>query len=204
MKNKIAFIGYSGHSYGCVELAMSQGLKLQGYFDIKEKKINPYNLKFLGTDSDIKKNHHPFISIGQNFIRRKIYEKLDNDNIFLELSLIHSNTIISSSTVIKNQTYVSAGAIINPMVIVGKGCIINSGAILEHESKIGDFTHICPGTVLAGNVTIGENCMIGANSTIKEGVKIGNNVTVGAGSVIISDITNDKIIVGNPGRVLKK
>tara|TARA_B100000767_G_C19685609_1_gene501619 strand:- start:162 stop:776 length:615 start_codon:yes stop_codon:yes gene_type:complete len=204
MKNKIVFIGYSGHSYGCIELAINQGLKVEGYFDLKEKKINPYNLKFLGIDSHIKKSHHPFISIGHNLARRKIYEKLNNDKIFLELSLIHSNSIISNSSVIKNQTYVSAGVIINPMVNIGKGCIINTGAILEHESKIGDFTHICPGAVLAGNVTIGKNCMIGANSTIKEGVKIGNNVTVGAGSVIISDIINDKIIVGNPGRVLKK
>ena len=203
MKNKIVFIGYSGHSYGCIELAISQCLKVEGYFDLKEKKINPYNLKFLGIDSQIKKNHHSFISIGHNLTRRKIYEKLNNNKIFLELSLIHSNSIISNSSVIKNQTYVSAGVIINPMVNIGTGCIINTGAILEHESKIGDFTHICPGAVLAGNVTIGENCMIGANSTIKEGVKIGNNVTVGAGSVIISDIINDKIIVGNPGRVLK-
>ena len=204
MKNKIVFIGYSGHSYGCVELAINQGLKVQGYFELKEKKINPYNLKFLGIESDIKKNHHPFISIGHNLIRRKIYEKLDNDKIFLESSLIHSNTIISNSSFIKNQTYVSGGVIINPIVNVGKGCIINSGAIIEHESKIGDFTHICPGAVLAGNVTIGENCMIGANSIIKEGVKVGNNVTVGAGSVIINDIADDLIIIGNPGRVLKK
>ena len=38
MKNKIVFIGYSGHSYGCVELAINQGLKVQGYFELKEKK----------------------------------------------------------------------------------------------------------------------------------------------------------------------
>lgn len=204
MKNKISIIGYSGHSYACIETALSQDMIVNSYCDLEEKKFNPYNLKFLGNDDNIDKNHYPFISIGDNLIRRKIYKKFVNNKIFLELSLIHSNTIISNSSLIENQTFISAGVILNPFVKIGKGCIINTGAILDHETIVGDFSHICPGAVLAGNVTIGENCMIGANSIIKEGIKIGNNVTVGSGSVILNDIPNDLIIVGNPGRVLKK
>ena len=38
MKNKnLVIIGYSGHSYGCVEVAIKQGFSIVGYHDILEK-----------------------------------------------------------------------------------------------------------------------------------------------------------------------
>jgi len=203
MKNRIVIVGYSGHSYGCIELALSLNIIIDGYYDIEEKSYNPYNLNYLGKEASIKTNHFPFISIGNNRIRKKIFENFSKNKIDLETILIHPKSIISNSSKIKKQTFVSAGAIICSHVNIGLSCIINTGAILEHESKIGDFTHIGPGSVLAGNVIIGENCMIGANSTIKEGVKIGNNVIVGAGSVILNDISSNLVVVGNPGKKLK-
>ena len=73
---KIVFIGYSGHSFGCIEVAKKQGYKIVGYYDIKENILNEYKLRYLGYEDSISSKDKPFIAIGDNKIRRKIYEKL--------------------------------------------------------------------------------------------------------------------------------
>ena len=200
---KIVIIGYSGHSFGCIEVAIKQEYSIVGYHDILEKVNNPYSLNYLGHEDTIDSNNKVFIAIGDNIIRRKIYEKLRLKNISLDTTLIHSNTIISKTSLIEKQTFISAGVIINPQVKIGVGCIINTGAIIEHDCSVGKFTHIAPGAVLSGNVSIGSECLIGANAVIKQGVKIGDNVIIGAGAVVLKDIISNKTFVGNPAREIK-
>ena len=201
MSNKrIVIIGYSGHSYVCIEVAIMQGFSIDGYHDILENVNNPYNLKYLGHEDNIDLMKKPFITIGDNNIRAKIYEKFKINNISLNTTLTHPNATISKSSLIKEQSLINAGVIINPQVKIGVGCIINTGTIIEHDCSIGKFSHIAPGTVLAGNVSIGSRCMIGANSVIKQGIKIGDNVTVGAGSVVLKDVNSNTMVVGNPAK----
>tara|TARA_B100000787_G_scaffold119425_1_gene89601 strand:- start:512 stop:1126 length:615 start_codon:yes stop_codon:yes gene_type:complete len=202
LKN-LTIVGYSGHSYLCIEAFVSLDLEILGYYDIVEKLVNPYKLQFLGNEEQIKIDHQPFISIGNNSIREKVYNKLLLNKICLDRSISHPSAIISNTSLIEKQTFVSAGVVINPQVQISKGCIINTGALIEHESRIGSFTHIGPGAVLAGNVSVGDRSMIGANAVIKQGVKIGNNVMIGAGAVIIRDVPNNVTIVGNPGRIIR-
>jgi len=200
MNKKVVIIGYSGHSFGCIEVANMQGFSIVGYHDVQEKIINPYNLKYLGHEDTIELNNSPFVALGDNTIRRKIYEKLKANNIYLNTTLIHSNTIISKSSFIEEQTFISAGVIINPQVKIGVGCIINTGAIIEHDCSIGKFSHIAPGAVLAGNVSVGSGSMIGANAVIKQGVNVGDNVIIGAGAVVLKDVNSNTIFVGNPAK----
>lgn len=44
---------------------------------------------------------------------------------------------------------------------------------------------------------------IGANATLLPGVVIGRNALVGAGSVVVHDVPDNKVVVGNPARVIK-
>ena len=201
MKNKnLVIIGYSGHSYGCIEVAINQGFSVVGYHDILENLSNPYNLKYLGHEDKVDSKNTVFITIGDNNIRRRIYEKLRSKNISLNTTLIHENTAISKSSSIEEQTFISAGVIINAQVKIGAGCVINTGSIIEHECSIGQFSHIAPGAVLAGNVSIGSGCMIGANAVIKQGVKVGDNVIIGAGAVVLKDVNSEATYVGNPAK----
>jgi len=201
---KIVLIGYSGHSFGCIEVAVELGFKIIGYHDTVEKIDNPYNLNYLGHESNIESNNKPFIAIGDNSTRRKIYKKFKLNSLNLNTILVHPSAIISKSSLIEKQTFISAGAIINPKVIIGLGCIINTGAVIEHDCSVGNFSHIAPGAVLAGNVSIGSECFIGANAVIKQGVKVGDNVIIGAGAVVLKDINSNTTIVGNPAREINR
>ncbi|RFC54851.1 hypothetical protein DXU93_07295 [Brumimicrobium aurantiacum] len=201
--SKIAFIGYSGHAFVCIETAQAMNLDILGYHEFVEASNNPYNLSFL--DIEEKFEQHDallFGSIGDNTIREKVYNKLIavKENIFTTLQ--HPTAIVSKTATIGVNTLISAGAIVNPLTEIGIGCIINTGAIIEHECKVKDFAHIAPGAVLAGNVTVGERSFVGAGAVVRQGVTIGKDVIVGAGAVVVKDIPDGQTVVGNPAKLL--
>ena len=46
MNKRIVLIGYSGHSYGCVEVAIKQGFSIVGYVDFPLFVDFPNNVDF--------------------------------------------------------------------------------------------------------------------------------------------------------------
>jgi acetyltransferase-like isoleucine patch superfamily enzyme len=52
-------------------------------------------------------------------------------------------------------------------------------------------------------VLTGDYCSIGGNATILPKVKLGNNVIVGAGSVVTKDVSDNKIVMGVPGKIIE-
>lgn len=198
---EVKIIGYSGHSYSCVNSALELGIKVSGYFDCEEKDFNPFELYYLGSEKQIKFDNI-FISIGDNITREKIYNKLPH-TCNTKTKIIHPNAYVSEFTNISEQVLIQNGAQINSLVDIAIGVIINTSAIIEHECKIGAFAHIAPGAVLAGNVIVGERSFIGANATVIQGIKIGKDVVIGAGSVVINDVPDFAVVVGNPGKIIK-
>ena len=203
--DSLKIIGYSGHSYLCIEIAKQMGYEVKFYYDNESKKNNPYNLIFSGSEDKLQETiSNVFISIGDNFIREKVYKKLKSlENITFK-NLIHSNCFISSSAILGENCLVSTGVQINPMSKIGDNIIINTNTVIEHECIINNHTHIAPGSVLLGNVKIGEKCFIGANSTIKQGITLCDNVIVGAGSVVLNDINKPGTYVGVPAKLITK
>lgn len=59
------------------------------------------------------------------------------------------------------------------------------------------------GVEFAHPINIGSNVWFGANSIVLPGVTIGDGVVVGAGSVVTKNISNNRVVVGSPARVIK-
>jgi sugar O-acyltransferase (sialic acid O-acetyltransferase NeuD family) len=190
-------IGYSGHSYPAIESLRLNDVEFDGYCELQEKKLNPYNLKYLGREELVEFNPEDsiFIAIGDNQLRARIYNSLKGNVQFF--SIIDKTSVVRSELT-QAGILVNAGVIIQPGCIIGEGTIINSGAIVEHECTIGRFSHIAPGAVLAGNVEIGEFSLVGINSTILPGIKVGKNCVIGAGSVVTKNLMDNSIVKGNP------
>ena len=53
-------------------------------------------------------------------------------------------------------------------------------------------------------IKIGRDCFIGCNSLILKGTILGDGCVVGAGAVVSGEFEENSVIVGNPGRVIKK
>ena len=82
----------------------------------------------------------------------------------------------------------------------GIGVFLNSGAMIGHDTVVGDFTSIMPMSAISGNVVIGECCMIGVQTAIRQGLAIGRNCTVGMGSIVLRDVPDDSTVLGNPAK----
>lgn len=53
-------------------------------------------------------------------------------------------------------------------------------------------------------IKIGKNCFIGCNAIILKGTELGDGCVVGAGAVVSGKFEAGSVIVGNPGRAIRK
>jgi UDP-N-acetylbacillosamine N-acetyltransferase len=187
-------IGYSGHSYGVIEAALSNSIKINGYNDIRKKETNPFQLQFIDDIGLVKSKEKIFICVGDNSIRKKIFQKYQNTNNF-NIKIIYNSSQISQSVRIEKQVFISKGVIVNPNSSIAMGTIINTGSIIEHDCKIGEFSHIAPGVTICGNVQVGDNVLIGAGTVVLPNIRIGSNSVIAAGSTVYQNIPDNSTYI---------
>lgn len=204
LDKEVVVVGYSGHGIVVASAALKGGLNLKYYTELNERNLNPFGLKFLGSEAEEDfigwtKNYSFILGVGDNYLRNKITNLILSHKKDI-LNVIHPHISVSDTVKIGLGNFIALNVSIPPLVVIGNYNILNTGCIVDHECQIGNFVHIGPGAVLAGNVEVGDFSFIGANSVIKQGVKIGKNVVIGAGSVILHDVEDNITLVGNPGR----
>jgi len=206
LENKTVIIGYSGHAYVVADSFISNGGSINFYADLKEAIKNPFNLAYLGFESDPNfkgwdMSLKYILGIGDNNLREKVAQLILSKANILE-NVIDPHAVISKTANIGNGIFASKGVLVNAFSKIGNFTILNTGCIIEHECEVGVATHIAPGAVLAGNVKVGNRTFIGANAVIKQGVIIGNDVIIGAGAVVLHDVESNSKLVGNPGKLI--
>src|SRR5690606_707570 len=140
-KASIALIGYSGHAFVVVEVTRLMNLDFIGYCEQNLATYNPYNLKYLGFESDDKFDWEItdsyILGIGDNHLRYRI-GKLINSKSKKLINIVHPTSVLSYTLKIGQGNFIGANAIVNALVTIGNFCILNTGCIVEHECKIGD------------------------------------------------------------------
>lgn len=106
------------------------------------------------------------------------------------------------------------GIEIHPGAEIGGGLFIDHGmgVVIGETTEIGENVLLYQGVTLGGtgkekgkrHPTIGDNVVIGAGTKILGAIKIGDNVKIGANSVVLHSVPENSIVVGVPGRVIKK
>ena len=84
------------------------------------------------------------------------------------------------------------GIVIGETATIGDDCTIYHGATLGGTGKDKDKRH----------PDLGNNVMVGAGAKILGPIKIGNNVKIGANAVVLKNISDDRTVVGIPGRII--
>lgn len=201
LSNKIILYGASGHAKVISSIIEAMDRFVDIIFDDNEKitYLNQYRV-LTGYDKNYYPNIPIVISIGDNMIRKKISEKLSHPFAIL----IHPSSIIDKNVKIEKGSVVFHNTIVQRDSIVGKHCIINTNASIDHDCFIGDFVHISPSATLCGNVKVGEGTHIGAGATIIPNINIGKWCVIGAGAIITKDVPDYSLVVGNPGKIIKK
>lgn len=205
MNKNVVIIGAGGHAKVIADIIVKSKDNVIGFLDdnVEIGKAIIGNLECIGKISKCVEiqatnpNYMFVIAIGNNFVRKNIYEKYKL-NYYIA---IHPTAIIGMQVTIEEGAVVMANACINPNAKIGKSCIINTGAIIEHDNIIEDYVHISPNSTLCGTVKIAECTHIGAGSTIKNNITICENCIIGAGAVVVKDIKEKGTYVGVPARL---
>ncbi len=106
------------------------------------------------------------------------------------------------------------GIEIHPAAKIGKGFFIDHGmgVVIGETVEIGENVLLYQGVTLGGtgkekgkrHPTLGNNVVVGAGTKILGAITIGDNVKIGANSVVLHHVPDNSIVVGVPGRVIKK
>lgn len=106
------------------------------------------------------------------------------------------------------------GIEIHPGAKIGAGFFIDHGmgVVIGETAEIGENCLLYQGVTLGGtgkekgkrHPTLGNNVVVGAGAKILGPIRIGNGVKIGANSVVLKSIPDYAIVVGVPGRIIKK
>lgn len=106
------------------------------------------------------------------------------------------------------------GIEIHPAAKIGAGFFIDHGmgVVIGETAEIGEDCLLYQGVTLGGtgkekgkrHPTLGRGVVVGAGAKILGAIRIGDYVKIGANSVILHSLPDYSIVVGVPGRVIKK
>jgi len=198
-KNKTLLYGASGHAKVICSIFESMDVIVTSIFDDNENVVLKNYCVINGYDSLYEPDLPVLISIGNNFTRKQISEKVSHSFS----TAIHFSSVLDDLAKIGLGTAVFHGAIVQRDTIIGKHCIINTNSSVDHDCIIDDFVHIAPSATLCGNIKVGEGTLIGANSTILPNITIGKWCVIGAGAVVTCNIPDYSLVVGVPGKIVK-
>ncbi len=193
--------GAGGHAKVIQSCLEACGVTLSGLFDDDPSVRSFGEMKVLGTyNRDLLRNEDIIISVGDNRIRKKLAEKVEHGFGIV----VHPSSITDKTVIIGKGSFLFHNAVIQRDVTIGRHVIINTSASVDHDCSLKDFVHIAPNATLCGVVEIGEGSIIGAGSVVHPGIKIGKWCTIGAGAAVFRDVPDNSVVIGNPGKILKK
>lgn len=86
-----------------------------------------------------------------------------------------------------------------------------TGIVIHPQAKLGDNVLIRHGVTIGEKTTnsglapiIGNGVDIGCQATILGNIQIGDHSIIGASTLLLSDIPNYSVVVGSPGRIIKR
>lgn len=88
--------------------------------------------------------------------------------------------------------------------VIGQGSKIDNLVHVAHNVVLGRNCIIIANTMLGGSVTVGDGAWVAPSVTIMNQAHIGAGATLGLGAVVLRDVEAGQVIVGNPGRVLRR
>jgi len=210
---KVIIVGSSGHSKVIIDIFEKENkYQIVGLLDAyRNKGEETLGYKVIGKEDDLpvllskNSNCKIFIAIGDNWIRNKVMNKIIEivPNIDFATT-IHPSAQIGKNVQIGKGVAIMAGAIINSDTKIGDFTIINTKASIDHDSKMLNFSSLAPNVTTGGNVSIGEFSAISIGATIKHGLLIGNHSIIGAGALLMKNCGDNLIMYGVPAKEIRK
>lgn len=206
-KKKVVIFGAGGHGKVILDILLESRINVAGFIDDNPASHGTKILGYpvLGGWPYLVKNKKLglVVGIGNNKIRRKIFEKAVRERITV-VNAVHPKAVVSRFTKLGEGVVIMAGAVINPGAVLENGVVVNTGASVDHDCHLEEFSHIWPGANLAGTVRVGADAYVGTGASVIQNITIGKNAIVGAGAAVVRNVPEHVIVVGVPAVEIKR
>lgn len=202
---KLLLIGGGGHARSLIE-AMGRD-RFAGYVANEAADLP---LPYLGNDAEAIATCSPAdydIILGLGFndrcrlsLRRKV---LGAFSAYEAENAIAPSAIVTPGTKFGDGCCIMHRAVVNRSLL-GKHCVVNTGAIIEHDCRIGENVFIGPGAVICGEVTVGNDVFIGAGAVVRNCVTIAEGISVAMGAIVTRSLTEPGVYAGNPAKLTNR
>lgn len=88
--------------------------------------------------------------------------------------------------------------------VIQEGTKVDHHCHIAHNVKIGKHNTLANGCIIEGSCEIGDFNTFGAGVIVQRKVKVGNHCIFGSGAVVTKDVEDYSVIVGNPGKLLRR
>lgn len=139
--------------------------------------------------------------VGDNHPRERLYA-LGLSHGLASLRVVHPRAVCSRFAAVGQGCQLLPASVVNAGAELAENVVVNSGAIVEHDCRVGAHAHLATGARLAANVHVGRRAHLGAGATVRQGIRIGDDAVVGAGAVVVKDVPAGQTVVGVPAHPL--
>lgn len=145
-------------------------------------------------------------------------------------AIVYAGAAIGPSAIIGDQSQVRERAAIGERSVLGRGSTIDFGAQVGARVSIQTLVYVTAGTVVEDDVFIGpgvvttndqtmgrhprgeplagpvlkRGCRVGGGAVLTAGVVIGEEAFIAAGAVVIRDVAAREVVMGVPGRAVRR
>lgn len=204
MAAEVVIIGGGSHGKVIADIVVKSGDRVAGFLDdgipVGTKVLGFPVLGPIAACRDFSAHCRFIIALGSDALRAKIASCYPDLPWY---TAKHPTAATGLGITVDEGCSLHAFSAVNPDTSIGRHSIVNTGAIVEHDCRIGAFCHIAPNAVIGGFVSIGDHVFIGLGSAVRNMLSIVGGVTIGAGSVVIGDITEPGVYVGCPVRKIR-
>jgi UDP-3-O-[3-hydroxymyristoyl] glucosamine N-acyltransferase len=128
------------------------------------------------------------------------YEK--NENNEYELIPHIGNVIIEDGVEIGNNVAIDRAVLGSTYLRMNSR--VDNLVHIAHGVEIGENSLIIANAMIAGSVKIGKNVWVAPSASVLNKKTVMDNAVIGMGAVVLKDVAAEQVIVGNPGKPLKK
>ncbi len=205
MKKKLVVFG-TGQFANFFKFLISEdkSIEIISFVSNKEQRQKNYiSEKFFFNNFSKIDFNYVFVAIGDLKKREDVLKKLKKKKI-KQFHFQHSTAFVSTKSKIKDSL-ICYNSFISNNVLIGNDSIVGSCSAIHHNAKIGKNCLIGGGSQIGASVIIQDNVLTGIGSVIaSKKIIIGKNSIIGSGTVILNSVPPNSVVVGNPGRVVKK
>lgn len=209
MKNLI-IIGAGGFGLEIYQLTKNSlgygtDFLIKGFIDDDLTRLDNYNYLpiILNTIDEYKiKDDDVFINSIGNVIQKKIISQKIIDKGGKFINIIHKSSIVFTDLNDREGIFIGPNVTISSNCRIGNHVLIQTGAIVGHDSYVGDWTRLDSYVVVVGGVIIKNEVIVHTSAVINHNIIIEEGACIGALSFVIRNVKSKTTVFGNPATLL--